>query len=177
MATARVVVIPDEVIGTINPNLYGHFAEHLGGCIYEGIWVGEDSPIPNRGGIRLDVVEALRRIQPPVIRWPGGCFADDYHWRDGIGPREQRPRRLNIWWDDIETNQFGTHEFIRFCRMVGAEPYICGNVGSGSPRELRDWVEYCNYPVGATLSDERASNGDPEPLDVRYWGVGNENWG
>jgi len=177
MATARVVVIPDEVIGTINPNLYGHFAEHLGGCIYEGIWVGEDSPIPNRGGIRLDVVEALRRIRPPVIRWPGGCFADDYHWRDGIGPREQRPRRLNIWWDDIETNQFGTHEFIRFCRMVGAEPYICGNVGSGSPRELRDWVEYCNYPVGTTLSDERAANGDPEPLDVRYWGIGNENWG
>ncbi len=177
MAAARVIVIPDEVIGTINPNIYGHFAEHLGGCIYEGIWVGEDSPIPNRGGIRLDVVEALCRIRPPVIRWPGGCFADDYHWRDGVGPQEQRPRRLNIWWDDIETNQFGTHEFVRFCRMVGAEPYICGNVGSGSPREMRDWVEYANYPGETTLSDERAANGNPEPFNVRYWGVGNENWG
>ncbi|MGI6381570.1 MAG: hypothetical protein ACOX2R_12550 [Anaerolineae bacterium] len=148
MGTTRLVVIPAEIIGTINPNIYGHFAEHLGSCIYEGIWVGEDSPIPNRDGIRLDVVDALRRIRPPVIRWPGGCFADDYHWRDGIGPREDRPRTLNIWWDSIESNQFGTHEFVRFCRMIGAEPYICGNVGSGSPQELRDWVEYCNYPRG-----------------------------
>ena len=177
MAKARLVVIPDEIIGTINPNIYGHFAEHLGGCIYEGIWVGKDSPIPNRDGIRLDVVDALRRIRPPVIRWPGGCFADDYHWRDGIGPREGRTRTLNIWWDSIESNQFGTHEFVRFCRMIGAEPYICGNVGSGAPRELRDWVEYCNYPSGTTLSDERAANGDQEPFGVRYWGVGNENWG
>ncbi len=177
MGTAQLVIIPDEVIGTINPNIYGHFAEHLGGCIYGGFWVGEDSSIPNRDGIRLDVVDALRRIRPPVIRWPGGCFADDYHWRDGIGPRAERPRTLNIWWDDVEPNQFGTHEFIRFCRLVGAEPYICGNVGSGSPRELRDWVEYCNYPGGTTLSDERAVNGDRDPFRVRYWGVGNENWG
>ena len=178
MSDAQIEVILNEPIGTINPNIYGHFAEHLGACIYEGIWVGEDSVIPNTGGIRNDVVAALKRIHPPVIRWPGGCFADDYHWQDGIGPREGRPRRINIHWGQVvETNAFGTHEFVRFCRMVGAEPYICGNVGSGTPREMRDWVEYCNFPGGTTWSDLRAANGDPEPLRVRYWGIGNENWG
>ncbi|MBM3189094.1 MAG: alpha-N-arabinofuranosidase, partial [Chloroflexi bacterium] len=178
MSTHRITVCLDEPIATIQPQVYGHFAEHLGGCIYEGIWVGEDSPIPNVGGIRSDVVRAMHKIHPPVVRWPGGCFADDYHWQDGIGPRIVRPRRVNIWWgESIESNAFGTHEFVAFCRLIGAAPYICGNVGSGSPRELRDWVEYCNFPGGTTLSDQRAANGSPEPFQVKYWGVGNENWG
>ena len=171
-------IILNEWIAPINPNIYGHFAEHLGACIYEGIWVGEDSPIPNTRGIRNDVVAALKQIRPAVIRWPGGCFADDYHWQDGIGPQQQRPKRINLHWGQVvETNAFGTHEFVRFCRMVGAEPYICGNVGTGTPREMRDWVEYCNFPSGTTWSELRGANGDPDPLNVRYWGVGNENWG
>lgn len=174
----RIDVILVEPIAEIRPTIYGHFAEHLGECIYGGIWVGEDSVIPNRGGIRLDVVQALSRLRPAVIRWPGGCFADDYHWQDGIGPRAQRPRRVNLHWGEvIETNAFGTEEFIRLCRMVGAAPYICGNVGSGSPREMRDWIEYCNLAGGSTWSDARAANGSPEPHDVTYWGIGNENWG
>ncbi len=136
MAKLRINV--NDPIGTINPNIYGHFAEHLGRCIYEGIWVGEDSPIPNTGGIRNDVVAALRKVKPPVIHWPGGCFADDYHWQDGVGPREQRPQGVNIHWGEVpEPNAFGTQEFVRLCRMVGAEPYIVGNVGSGTVRELR----------------------------------------
>ncbi len=178
MTQGTITVLLDEPIGTINPNLYGHFAEHLGNLVYDGVWVGEGSPIPNAGGIRLDVVNALKRIKPPVVRWPGGCFADDYHWQDGIGPRAARPKRVNIWWGQvIEPNQFGTHEFIRFCRLIGAEPYLCGNVGSGSPRELRDWVEYCNYDGPSTLAEQRAANGSPEPFGVQYWSVGNENWG
>jgi len=175
---ATINIMLTEPIATINPNIYGHFAEHLGHCIYEGIWVGEDSAIPNTDGIRDDVVTALRRIKPPVVRWPGGCFADDYHWEDGVGPRAQRPKRINAHWGQaIEPNEFGTHEFIKFCRRIGAEPYICGNVGSGSPRELRDWVEYCNFPGESTLALQRANNGYKEPFRVRYWGVGNENWG
>ncbi|MFP3897428.1 MAG: alpha-N-arabinofuranosidase [Anaerolineales bacterium] len=178
MPESRITVCLDEPIATISPHIYGHFAEHLGACIYEGIWVGKESSIPNAGGIRFDVIEALRRIEPPVVRWPGGCFADDYHWRDGIGPREERPRRVNIWWGEtIETNAFGTHEFLRFCDLIGAEPYICGNVGSGTPRELRDWVEYCNFPGDSTLAARRRANGAADPFGVRYWGVGNENWG
>lgn len=178
MPAAQIVICLQEPIATINPNLYGHFAEHLGACIYEGVWVGENSPIPNVGGIRTDVIEALKKIRPPVVRWPGGCFADDYHWEDGIGPRNERPRRVNIWWgDDIETNEFGTHEFIQFCHFIGATPYICGNVGSGSPSELRNWVEYCNFASDSTLARRRAANGSPEPFGVRFWGVGNENWG
>lgn len=178
MSDARIDILLTEPIARIHPAIYGHFAEHLGTCIYEGVWVGEDSLIPNTGGIRNDVVAALKHLHSPVVRWPGGCFADDYHWQDGIGPRDGRPRRINIHWGEtIETNAFGTHEFVRFCRLIGAEPYICGNVGSGTPREMRDWVEYCNFPSGTTWSDGRAANGDPEPLGVRYWGVGNENWG
>ena len=168
----------EEPIARINPNIYGHFAEHLGRCIYEGIWVGEDSAIPNTDGIRNDVFEAMKRIKPPVIRWPGGCFADDYHWEDGVGPRDQRPRTINAHWGQvIDTNEFGTHEFVEFCRRVGAAPYICGNVGSGSPRELRDWVEYCNFSGDSTRARQRAANGHPESFRVKYWGVGNENWG
>jgi alpha-N-arabinofuranosidase len=147
MNTTRITLNPADTFATINPNIYGHFAEHLGRCIYDGLWVGEDSPIPNLNGFRTDIIEALRRMKPPVIRWPGGCFADDYHWQDGIGPRDRRPRRINIHWGEVtETNHVGTQEFIHFCRLIGAQPYICGNVGSGTPRELRDWVEYCNFP-------------------------------
>jgi alpha-N-arabinofuranosidase len=182
VTTTHISLNPADPIAVINPNIYGHFAEHLGRCIYDGIWVGEDSPIPNTQGFRNDVIEALRRMHTPVIRWPGGCFADDYHWQDGIGPRAQRPRRINIHWGEVvESNQVGTQEFIHFCRLVGAEPYFCGNVGSGTPRELRDWVEYCNFPnsgpEGSNWAQARAADGSPEPLNVAYWGVGNENWG
>jgi alpha-L-arabinofuranosidase len=178
MSDATIDILLNEPIGTISPHLHGHFMEHLGGCIYEGCWVGEDSPILNTGGVRNDVVEALKAIGAPNIRWPGGCFADDYHWQDGIGPWEKRPKRINMHWGNvIDNNHFGTHEFLAFCKAVGAEPYLCGNVGSGTPQELRDWVEYCNYPEGSTWAELRAANGAPEPFGVRYWGVGNENWG
>ncbi len=178
MKEANIWVHLTDKIGVINPNVYGHFIEHLGGCIYGGIWVGGGSEVPNTSGIRNDVIESLKKINPPVVRWPGGCFADDYHWEDGIGPRSQRLRRVNYHWGQVvETNEFGTHEFINFCRMIGAEPYICGNVGTGHPRELRDWMEYCNYPSNSTLTQKRAKNGSPKPFGVKYWGVGNENWG
>ena len=173
-----ITINPLDRIATINPNLYGHFAEHLGRCIYDGAWVGENSLVSNTGGFRNDVISAMRKLKPPVIRWPGGCFADDYHWQDGIGPRDQRPRRINIHWGEvIETNQVGTHEFVQFCRLVGAQPYFCGNVGSGTVRELRDWVEYCNFPGESSWAQQRSANGSPEPFNVTYWGVGNENWG
>ncbi len=176
--TEKVVVDPTQTIGVIRPELHGHFAEHLGTCIYGGLWVGRGSRIPNINGHRRQAVEWLRALGIPVLRWPGGCFADDYHWRDGIGPVERRPKRVNIHWGNYtEDNSFGTHEFIELCRLIGAEPYVAGNVGSGTPQEMRDWVEYCNYPSGSALSDERAANGSPEPFRVRYWGVGNENWG
>jgi alpha-N-arabinofuranosidase len=175
---AKITINPSDPISIINPNIYGHFAEHLGRCIYDGIWVGKDSPIPNSGGFRNDVIAALRKMRPPVIRWPGGCFADDYHWQEGTGPAEARPRRINIHWGEvIETNQVGTQEFVQFCRLVGAEPYFCGNVGSGTPREMRDWVEYCNFPGESTWAQQRARDGSPQPLNVRYWSIGNENWG
>ncbi len=176
--TQKVLVRADDVIGVIKPEFHGHFAEHLGSCIYGGLWVGKDSPIPNINGYRKQAIEYLKELGIPVLRWPGGCFADDYHWRDGIGSLAQRPRNVNIHWGGYtEDNSFGTHEFIGLCRLIGAEPYLAGNVGSGDPKELRDWVEYCNYPSGSTLSDLRAKNGSPEPFKVKYWGVGNENWG
>jgi len=162
---------------TINSNIYGHFAEHLGRCIYEGIWVGEKSKIPNEGGLRLDVLAGLKQLRAPVVRWPGGCFADAYHWRDGIGPQDKRPETVNIWWKQSEPNTFGTDEFMRFCRAVGCEPYICLNVGSGSPQEAVEWLEYCNFGGDSTLTRMRAKNGSREPYAVKYWGVGNENWG
>lgn len=168
--SSTIDIVVAEPIATINPNIYGHFSEHLGTCIYDGIWDG--------GSLVDDVIAALKKVRPPVMRWPGGCFADDYHWRDGIGPVERRPRDVNIHWGNVvEPNTFGTHEFMQFCRAIGAQPYFAGNLGSGSPQEMRDWVEYCNYSSGTTLSDERAANGDLEPFRVRYWGVGNENWG
>jgi alpha-N-arabinofuranosidase len=175
---AKVTIVLDEKIGTINRNVFGHFAEHLGRCVYEGIWVGEDSPIPNVRGIRTDVVEALKKVDPPVLRWPGGCFADDYNWRDGIGPRSSRPQRFNIHWGNAqESNHFGTHEFIDLCRQIGAEPYISLNMGTGSPREAREWVEYCNGTGDSTLTAERRRNGSAEPFNIKYWGIGNELWG
>ncbi|MCX6622402.1 MAG: alpha-N-arabinofuranosidase [Acidobacteria bacterium] len=174
----KIAVNLQDEIGTIRPELHSHFAEHLGSCTYGGMWVGRDSPIPNIRGHRKQAVEWLRALGIPVLRWPGGCFADDYHWRDGIGPAAKRPKRVNIWWGMYtEDNSFGTHEFIDFCKLIEAKPYLAGNVGSGTPRELRDWVEYCNYPGGSTLSEERAANGAKEPFGVKYWGVGNENWG
>ena len=175
---SRVAVIPDEPLGLINPELYGHFAEHLGSCVTEGIWVGESSRVANIDGIRSDVVEALRRLKPPVLRWPGGCYADDYHWEDGIGPRAHRPRRVNIWWGEtIEDNCFGTHEFMRLCELIGAKPYLAGNLGSGSVREMRDWIEYCNFAGDSSLARRRRENGAEYPFNVSYFGVGNENWG
>ena len=162
----------------IDPNIYGHFAEHLGRCIYEGIWVGEDSPIPNNGGIRTDVLEALKKIKIPVLRWPGGCFADEYHWMDGIGPRENRPTMINTHWGGVvENNHFGTHEFLRLCELLGCEPYICGNVGSGTVQEMSQWVEYMTFDGKSPMTDLRARNGREQPWRLKYFGVGNENWG
>jgi len=178
LAVARINVRLNDPQSLIRPELYGHFAEHLGGCIDGGLWVGEDSAIPNFGGIRTDVLDALRQLHPAVLRWPGGCYADDYHWEDGVGPRASRPRRVNLWWgQNVETNAFGTHEFIQVCRTLGAEPYLGANVGTGSPRELREWMEYCNFTGDSTLAKRRAANGSPMPFGVRYWGVGNEAWG
>jgi len=174
----EVTIRVDSEIGQVRPELHGHFAEHVGACIYGGVWVGRNSPIPNVNGYRKQAVEYLRELGVPILRWPGGCFADDYHWRDGVGPPAGRPKRVNLHWGGyVEDNSFGTDEFIGFCRQIGAEPYICGNVGSGSPEELRDWIEYSNFPSGSALADERARNGSAEPYRIRYWGVGNENWG
>ncbi|WP_020617497.1 alpha-N-arabinofuranosidase [Paenibacillus daejeonensis] len=164
--------------GTINKNIYGHFSEHLGRCIYEGIWVGHDSPIPNTEGMRNDVLEALRELKVPVLRWPGGCFADEYHWRDGIGPAEQRPRMINTHWGGVvENNHFGTHEFFRLCELIGAEPYINGNLGSGTVHEMQQWVEYMTFDGESPMANERRANGKEEPWKLKYFGVGNENWG
>ncbi len=162
----------------IDPNIYGHFSEHLGRCIYEGYWVGEDSPISNVRGIRKDVVAALRKIKAPVMRWPGGCFADEYHWMDGIGPREKRPTMINTHWGGVvENNAFGTHEFMDLCDQLGCEPYICGNVGSGTVQEMSQWVEYATFGGKSPMADLRKANGRSEPWKLKYFGVGNENWG
>ncbi len=172
------VIYADQGKDVINKNIYGHFAEHLGRSIYEGIWVGEDSPIPNTRGIRNDVVAALRRIKVPVLRWPGGCFADEYHWMDGIGPRALRPGMVNTHWGGVtENNHFGTHEFFDLCDQLGCEPYICGNLGSGTVREMQQWVEYCTFDGVSPMSKLRKTNGRAEPWRLPYFGVGNENWG
>ncbi|KAA0965617.1 alpha-N-arabinofuranosidase [Sporosarcina sp. ANT_H38] len=178
MENNQVIINTDIEEGTINKNIYGHFAEHLGRGIYEGIWVGEDSPIPNTNGIRNDIVEALKNISIPVIRWPGGCFADEYHWKDGIGPREGRKRMVNTHWGGlVENNHFGTHEFMMLCDMLGTEPYICGNVGSGTVQEMSEWVEYMTFDGESPMVNWRQENGRQEPWKVKYFGVGNENWG
>lgn len=173
----EMTVHPEKDRHTVSPFLYSQFAEHLGRCIYEGVWVGEDSEIPNEDGIRLDTVAALKKLKIPALRWPGGCFADNYHWRDGIGPRKKRPKRHNLWWNQPESNQFGTDEFMRLCGLIDTEPYICLNVGSGTVDEARSWVEYCNSDWSSAIVDERVRNGHPEPYGVKFWGIGNENWG
>lgn len=189
---ARIEVMVNEPIATIAPEIYGHFVEHLGAVVYDGIWVGESSKIPNAQGIRKALLDALRAIKPSVIRWPGGCFADQYDWRDGTGPRAQRPKRTNFWVDSPEwpkgarkdgperfdPNHFGTIEFTRFCRHAGAEPYLAANLRSLPAQEFWRWVEYCNSPAGSTtLARQRETDGERGPLNVKYWGVGNESWG
>lgn len=187
-AAARSEILLDEVLGTISPNIYGHFLEHIGGVIYDGVWVGENSKIPNINGIRKDLVDEMRQIKAPVVRYPGGCFADSYDWRDGVGPADKRPRRTNFWNEAetsaspaihrFESNQFGTDEFMRFCKAIGCQPYLAANVRSLPAEVFYRWVEYCNSPPGSTtLSKARAAAGSTEPYDVRYWGVGNESWG
>jgi alpha-N-arabinofuranosidase len=192
---SRIEILIKEPIAVINPDIYGHFAEHLGGVIYDGIWVGEKSKVPNTDGIRTALVDALKRIKPSVIRWPGGCFADSYDWRDGIGLRSQRPRRTNFWLDAQEwpknvtvpdgpwkydTNQFGTNEFVRFCQLAGAQPYLAVNVRGMGAQDFYKWVEYCNSPAGSTTgAEQRASGSLPirDPFKVQFWGIGNESWG
>lgn len=189
-ADASIEILLDEPIGTIAPEIYGHFIEHLGGVIYDGVWVGEDSKVPNLGGIRRALVERLQAIHAPVIRWPGGCFADSYDWRDGIGPHAQRPRRTNFWVGSAEArhlgnapqafepNAFGTDEYARFCKLSGAQPYIAANLRSLPALAFDQWVEYCNSPAGSTTyAATRADAGSPAPYGVRYWGIGNESWG
>lgn len=162
----------------ISKHIYGHFSEHLGRCIYDGFWVDEKSTIPNKGRIRLDVVDALKKIKIPNLRWPGGCFADEYHWRDGIGPRKDRPKMVNTNWGGVtEDNSFGTHEFLELCDMLQTEPYIAGNVGSGTVEEMAKWVEYLNFDGVSPMTAIRAQNGREKPWKVSFWGVGNESWG
>lgn len=174
----RVVVNADVSRGKIDKHIYGHFAEHLGRCIYEGIWVGEDSPIPNTNGIRNDVVAALKELNIPNLRWPGGCFADEYHWKDGVGPRENRKRMINTHWGGVvENNHFGTHEFMMLCEMLETEPYINGNVGSGTVQEMSEWVEYMTFDGESPMANWRKENGQEKAWKLKYFGVGNENWG
>ncbi len=174
----RLIINADNKKGRINRNIYGHFAEHLGRCIYEGFWVGEESEIPNTRGIRNDVVEALRKIKIPVLRWPGGCFADHYHWQDGVGPRDQRKKIVNSYWGGVtENNHFGTDEFMDLCEQLDTEPYICGNVGSGSVYEMQQWVEYLTFDGESPMTSLRKQNGREKPWKLKYFGIGNENWG
>ena len=175
----KIYLMYPQVIGKIAPQIYGHFTEHIGGVIYDGIWVGKDSPIPNTRGFRNDIIEKLRAIHVPVIRWPGGCYAEVYDWRDGIGT--ERPTRINWWTREdgrYEPNDVGTHEFMDFCELVGAEAYFAANLTSLPPLHIRNWMDYCLSPKGSTtLALEREKNGHPEPFNIPYWGVGNENWG
>ena len=163
---------------TISRHIYGHFSEHLGRCIYDGFWVSDTMKVAKKDRIRLDVVEALKKINIPNLRWPGGCFADEYHWRDGIGPRKQRPKMINTNWGGVtEDNSFGTHEFLELCELLKTEPYIAGNVGSGTIEEMSKWVEYLNFDGESPMANLRKQNGHAKPYNVKYWGVGNENWG
>ncbi len=164
--------------GHINAELYGHFSEHLGRCIYEGLYVGENSEIPNVNGMRKDVVDALKEMQIPVLRWPGGCFADEYHWKDGIGPKETRKKMINTHWGGVvEDNSFGTHEFFELCEQLGCKTYVNGNVGSGTVQEMSEWVEYITFDGVSPMADLRKENGHEKPWKIDYFGVGNENWG
>ncbi|HYC94669.1 MAG TPA: alpha-L-arabinofuranosidase C-terminal domain-containing protein [Sphingomicrobium sp.] len=177
-AATQVAIHADQPQGTVSPRIFGQFAEHLGTGIYGGIWVGPESSIPNVKGYRTDVVEALRKLQVPVVRWPGGCFADEYNWREGIGPRDRRPVKINTHWGGVtENNAFGTHEFMDFAELIGAEAYVSGNVGNAPPREMAEWVEYMTSPTGSSLAREREANGRKEPWKVPLFGIGNELWG
>lgn len=177
-AQNKIIINADLGNETISKHIYGHFSEHLGNCIYGGYWVSEESDIPNTKGIRNDVVIALKEMGIPNLRWPGGCFADEYHWKDGIGPREQRPTMINTHWGGVtEDNSFGTHEFLELCKQLDCEPVICGNLGSGTVQEMSQWVEYINSENISPMTDIRKANGREEPWGVKYWGVGNENWG
>jgi alpha-N-arabinofuranosidase len=175
---AEMTVRADQPGARINREIFSQFAEHLGTGIYGGVWVGEGSKIPNTRGYRNDVLQALRAIKVPVVRWPGGCFADEYHWREGIGPRKSRPVKINTHWGGVtEPNSFGTHEFMDFAELLGADAYVAGNVGSAPPHEMAEWVEYMTSPTGSSLAKERAANGRKAPWKVPYFGVGNELWG
>lgn len=192
-SASRIDVLPNETIGIINPDIYGHFVEHLGGVVYDGIWVGENSKIPNTGGLRTALVDAMKRIKPSVIRYPGGCFADSYDWRDGTGERAKRARRTNFWVDDptskvagrnvpqnFDPNWFGTNEFMRFCQLIGGRPYLAANLRGLGAQDFYQWVEYCNSPAGTTTGAEMRASGEMpsrDPFRVEFWGVGNESWG
>lgn len=177
-AQAKITLDASGAKTQIHKEIYGHFAEHLGSCIYGGIYVGENSPIPNTRGIRNDIIKALKDISIPVIRWPGGCFADTYHWKDGIGPKEKRPKMMNVHWGGtVEDNSFGTNEFMDFCELIGAEPYISANVGSGTVKEMQDWIEYLTSDADTPMANLRRENGRDKPWKVKFWGVGNESWG
>src|SRR3989337_1258680 len=163
----------------INKNIYGHFAEHLGNCIYNGFYVGDSNRIiPNTDGVRNDIIAALKKLKVPNLRWPGGCFADTYHWKDGVGPKNKRPAIVNRWWGGVtEDNSFGTHDFLNMCELIGTEPYLSGNVGSGTVQEFIDWVQYTTFNGVSPMSDLRKKNGRDNPWKVKYWGIGNEAWG
>ncbi|MCI9079349.1 MAG: alpha-N-arabinofuranosidase [Lachnospiraceae bacterium] len=175
---ADLFINEENELGKIEPEIYGHFSEHLGRCIYEGIYVGENSDIPNENGMRTDVVEALKELKVPVLRWPGGCFADEYHWKDGIGEKTARKKMINTHWGGVvEDNSFGTNEYMELCRQLGCKTYINGNLGSGTVQEMSEWVEYMTFNGVSPMADLRAANGHKEPWTVDFFGVGNENWG
>ncbi len=179
-AQNTITLHPADAKETISKNIYGHFAEHLGHCIYGGFFVGKDNKtIPNTNGLRNDIIEALKKLKTPQLRWPGGCFADSYHWKDAVGPQAQRKPIYNMWWGGVkEDNSFGTHEFLQLCELINAEPYLAANVGSGTVEEAADWVKYINHPNGTSaMTDWRQKNGRSKPWLVKYWGVGNETWG
>src|ERR1700728_2940506 len=181
---ARIDILPGEPIATISPEIYSHFIEHLGGVIYDGVWVGEDSKIPNVNGIRKAFLDTMRAVKAPVLRWPGGCFADSYDWRDGLGPKAKRPARTGFWGQQ-DSNQFGLHEFMHTCRAIGCKPYLAADLRTLPARDFYQEIEYCNAPSAPdkdtgginALAALRAQNGSPEPFNVKYWGVGNETWG
>lgn len=174
----KYLINPNQKISKINKDIYGHFSEHLGRCIYEGLYVGENSKIPNINGMRTDVVNALKEMGIPVLRWPGGCFADEYHWKDGIGDKSKRKKMVNTHWGGVvEDNSFGTHEFFELCRQLGCDAYINGNVGSGTVQEMNEWVEYMTFDGDSPMARLRGENGRKEPWEVKYFGVGNESWG
>lgn len=181
IAEAQVNVLEIDAAGgktVINKNIYGQFAEHLGRCIYDGIWVGKDSPIPNVNGYRKDLLEALQALKVPVLRWPGGCFADTYHWKNGIGPLNERPKIKNVFWGGtVEDNSFGTHEFLDLCELLGCDPYISANVGSGTVGEMVDWIEYMTSDDDVPMANLRRKNGREKPWNVKFIGIGNESWG